>query len=865
MPTTVLTRAEAAERARLFRIDDYRIEIDLTAAATAETFGTTTSVRFGCAEPGAASFIDLVAAEVLEITLNGRPVDPALAWSGARIRLDALEAENELRVVARGRYSQDCAGLHRFTDPVDGQVYVYSQFEVDEARRVFAVFDQPDLKAAFSFTVLTPASWRVIGTMPSPEPEAVPGGGGRHVMPATPRLASYVTAVIAGPYTGVSTVHRARDRSIPLGVYCRASQLPLLDADALLPMIARGLDYFEERFGHPYPFTKFDLVFVPEFSAGAMENAAAVTIRDQYLFRSQVTGNAFAAREATVLHELAHMWFGDLVTLRWWDDLWLNESFATYAALLCQSETSPEHREDVWTAFAVAWKNVAYLRDQSSSTHPVTADITDLDDVQGSFDGITYIKGASVLRQLAATLGADVFFRGLSAYLHRHAWSNATAGDLVAALEEASGRALGSWTDTWLRTSGVNTLRPDVTVDERGRITSFAVLQDAPEPEAGARGAAVLRPHRIAIGCYESDGAGRLVRTERHEIDVDGARTEVPALHRRSRPAVFLLNDDDVSYTRTRFDAASFAVLTRHAGDLADPMAGAAVWSVAWDMTREGELAACAFVAMVTAGTGRELDIATLQTLHGQAREALDGYADPELAGPARDRWADHCRARLSVAPAGSGSWLAWFQALVGAAWSEPHRGLLTALLDGTAAVDGVRPDVDLRWQILRRLAASGAVDGARIDAELERDGSAAGVRQAAACRAALPEPAAKAAAWEAVLDPSTGGGLRRSLISGFVQPGQHELLAPYVPRYFEAVERLWAGGGREVAHQVVGGLYPVYAADARTLAASDEWLGRTGAGPALRRQVLEGRATVVRLLRTRAADRAAAAATRER
>ncbi|MCE7079245.1 aminopeptidase N [Streptomyces sp. ST2-7A] len=855
MPGTNLTRDEARERARLLRVEEYDIVLDITDAPAGGTFRSETTVRFEASGAG-PSFIDLVAPAVREVVLNGESLDPEKVFADSRIALpDLVEGANELRVVADCAYTNTGEGLHRFVDPVDGSTYLYTQFEVPDARRVFACFEQPDLKATFRFTVTAPEGWSVISNSPTPEP-----ADRVWRFEPTPRISTYITALIAGPYASVHSSWEKDGRTVPLGIWCRPSLAEHLDADAIFEVTRQGFDWFEEKFDFPYPFAKYDQLFVPEFNAGAMENAGAVTIRDQYVFRSKVTDAAYEGRAETILHELAHMWFGDLVTMEWWNDLWLNESFATYTSVACQADAPGSRWPHAWTSFANQMKTWAYRQDQLPSTHPIMAEIRDLDDVLVNFDGITYAKGASVLKQLVAYVGQDAFFRGVQAYFKRHAWGNTTLPDLLTALEETSGRDLSAWSRAWLETAGINVLRPEITTDADGVITAFAVRQEAPALPEGATGEPVLRPHRIAIGLYEvgtgADGSGTLTRTDRIELDVDGALTEVPELVGRARPDVILLNDDDLSYAKVRLDADSLAVVTERLGDFTESLPRALCWASAWDMTRDGELATRDYLELVLSGIGRESDIGVVQTLHRQVKLALELYADPTWREEGLTRWTAAALEFLRGSEPGGDHQLAWARAFAAVARTDGQLSLLAGLLDGSEALEGLAVDTELRWSLLHRLVACGRAGEAEIAAELERDATAAGERHAAYARAAVPTAEAKAAAWALVVEgDSLPNAVQESVIGGFVQPDQRELLEPYSARYFEALEGVWASRSHEMAQQIAVGLYPALQIGPETVERTDAWLAAAGPGAALRRLVTENRAGVVRAMRAREAD----------
>lgn len=859
MPGTNLTREEAQQRAKLLTVDSYEVDLDLSGAQEGGTYRSVTTVRFDSAETGAESFIDLVAPAVHEVTLNGDPLDPAEVFEDSRIALPGLlQGRNVLRVVADCAYTNTGEGLHRFVDPVDQQAYLYTQFEVPDARRVFASFEQPDLKATFQFTVKAPNGWTVVSNSPTPEPK-----DDVWVFEPTPRISTYITALIVGPYHSVHSVYEKDGQTVPLGIYCRPSLAEFLDSDAIFEVTRQGFDWFQEKFDYAYPFTKYDQLFVPEFNAGAMENAGAVTIRDQYVFRSKVTDAAYELRAETILHELAHMWFGDLVTMEWWNDLWLNESFATYTSIACQAYHPDSRWPHSWTTFANSMKTWAYRQDQLPSTHPIMAEIRDLDDVLVNFDGITYAKGASVLKQLVAYVGMDEFFRGVQAYFKAHAFGNTQLSDLLGALEQTSGRDLGTWSQKWLQTAGINILRPEIETDADGVVTSFAVRQEAPALPAGAQGAPTLRPHRIAVGLYEIDGdSGKLVRDERIELDVDGELTAVPQLVGKRRPAVILLNDDDLSYAKVRLDEDSLAVVTEHLGDFESSLPRALCWASAWDMTRDAELAARDYLELVLSGIGKESDIGVVQSLHRQVKLAIELYADPTAREALLTRWTDATLAHLRSAEAASDHQLAWARAFAVTARTPEQLDLLEALLEGRETIEGLAVDTELRWSFVQRLAAVGRFDDAEIAAEYERDKTAAGERHAATARAARPTEEAKAEAWASVVESDKlPNAVQEAVIGGFVQADQRELLAPYTDKYFSVVKEIWDARSHEIAQQIATGLYPGIHIAEETLARTDAWLASAEPNAALRRLVSESRSGVERALKAQAADARAATA----
>ena len=852
MPGENLTRTEAQERRAIVDTQSYEIALDLTKGD--EVFGSRSVVRFA-ATPGATTFIDLIAREVREITLNGEPIDPVSAFADSRIVLEGLAEENVLVVDADCLYTNTGEGLHRFVDPVDGEVYLYSQFEVPDSRRVFAVFEQPDLKATFQFTITAPAAWKVVSNSPTPEPilhDATSGAAGVATwgFESTPRISSYITAIIAGPYESTfSELTSASGRVIPLGVYGRKSLWEHLDADEIFDKTRKGFAYYEEKFGVPYPFAKYDQLFVPEFNAGAMENAGAVTFTETYVFRSKVTDAVKERRVVTILHELAHMWFGDLVTMKWWNDLWLNESFAEWASTIATAKAT--EWTEAWTTFNAMEKTWAYRQDQLPSTHPIVAEINDLDDVQVNFDGITYAKGGSVLKQLAAWVGIEAFFAGVSEYFRKHSWGNTELSDLLVELERTSGRDLSTWSKKWLETAGVNTLSPVIAEAADGTISRFAVTQTAPADYP------TIRPHRLGIGFYNLDASGALVRTHHVEVDIDGDRTEVPELQGLVRPDLVLLNDEDLAYAKIRLDERSLETAIAHLADISDPLARSLVWGAAWDQTRDAESAATDYISLVLGNIGRETESTTVRTTLGQLQTAAALYVAPERRLAERTRVADGLWALAQQAEAGSDSQLQFVTALANAIVTPEQADVVRSLRDGSVSLDGLTIDTDLSWQLLAGLAAAGAVDGTDIDAALAADNTAKGAEFATQARAALPTPEAKRAAWSSLVESDDlSNTLVRSAALGFTHPSGAPLLASFVPAYFDSLVPLWENRTYQIANYLIVGLYPKALADTGLRDATRAWLAsHTDAAPALRRLVLENLADVERALAAQARD----------
>jgi len=842
-----LTRDDAQARAALLHVDSYDLALDLTQGE--RTFRSRTTARFTAAAPGASTFIDVIADKFHEVSLNGTPVDTSGYTTDGGLVLTDLAADNVLVVDADLLYTNTGEGLHRFVDPIDGEAYLYSQFETADAKRMYACFDQPDLKAAFTIRATVPGHWKVASN--GREISVEPAGESKTITFATTvRISPYVTALVAGPYH----VARSSHDGIDLGLWCRKTLAEHLDAEELFTLTAQGFDWYHANFGVRYPFDKYDQLFVPEFNAGAMENAGCVTFREDYVFRSKVTDARYERRAETLLHEMAHMWFGDLVTMKWWDDLWLNESFATFISTLCQTQAT--RWSDAWTTFANSEKTWAYRQDQLPSTHPIATDAPDVQTAEVNFDGITYAKGASVLKQLAAYVGVEAFLAGLREYFREHAYGNTTLADLLTALEHSSGRDLSTWSKLWLETTGISTLKPEFTLDPEGKYTSFAIAQSAPTEIATSN---TLRPHRLAVGLYD-EVEGRLVRTTRLELDLTAARTEVAELVGVKRPAVLLVNDDDLTYCKLRLDEGSLAYLTSGGGigAFADSLPRALCWAAAWDMTRDGELATRDYLALVLAGAAAESDIGVMQSLTRQALRALEIYADPGWAPTGYAALADLAHRELLAAAPGSDHQLAWAHALLGAARSAEHTAYLEGLRAGTNVPAGLAIDAELRWAIVQALSARGRLGEDEIAAEEAADPSAAGKRHAATARALRPTPQAKERAWQLALhDDTLPNAMQEAVIAGFANPLQGELVFPYVDRYFAEVKDVWARRTSELAQNVVVGLFPSWSSTIShaTLGAADAFLAQDELPTALRRLVSEGRADIARALTARAAD----------
>ena len=860
---TNITRDEAAQRSQIVRSHSYEVTVDLSGRGLddADTFLSTTTARF--ATDGRPTHIDLIADQVREATLDGQPLDPA-SFTGTRLPLEAPAGEHELVVTAVCRYSHTGEGLHRFVDPADERTYLYTQFETADARRVFACFEQPDLKATFALRVIAPKQWTVISNAAAVEPTPVPqdqGEGadelGLWTFEPTAPVSTYITALVAGDYHVERYTISSTGGEVPASLLCRQSVKEHLDSERIITTTQRGFEVFEADFAYPYPFGTYDQAFVPEYNAGAMENAGCVTIRDEYLFRSRVTSAAYEGRDNTILHELAHMWFGDLVTMKWWDDLWLNESFAEWASHYCQSRIVEQHGGvDPWVSFANARKGWAYMQDQLPTTHPVAADMVDLRAVEQNFDGITYAKGASTLKQLVSFVGQDTFLEGVRAYFKKHEWGNTELGDLLGALEDASGKDLSWFAGQWLEQAGVNTLRADFDLDDQGRFTRFDVVQTAHEQWP------TLRTHKMAIGLFDLSGDA-LARRDSLEVEISGERTPIEVLVGQPGADLVLLNDQDLTYAKVRLDDKSLATAVEHIDTLEDPLVRALLWGAAWDMCRDAEMASGDYVDLVVRGVGGESDLTAVQSLCRQAALAATGYTPREQRAEVRDCLVVGIAQLLKTAEPGSDHQLAFANALVAAVNDAEGAELLQAMLDGEELIEGLDVDTDMRWRILAALARMGRADRALVDAELQKDNTISGAEQAAGVLSAMADAETKQQAWtRATAEPGIPNGTHRQVCLMFNQYDQDELLAPYQEHYLEVAEAIsqgrdgWSERGHAAVDCVLTFLFPADA-DQAFIERVDAWLESSEPSEQVRRTVTERRDALARALRCQEASRA--------
>ncbi len=821
MPGTNLTRDEASARAALVQVDRYDVALELELDPS--VFRTSTTVHFTARTPGASTWLDFVGDAVERVVLNGRPLDPVASYADGRIELPDLAADNIAEVVAIGRYTNTGEGLHRFVDPVDGEVYTYTQFESALARQMYAVFEQPDLKASFAFTITAPEHWTVLSNEATPAPEPAAPGRATWRFAPTPRMSGYITALCAGGYVGWTDAMTGRNGTIPLGLYARRSLAEYVDRDELFGLIKTGISFFEQEYDCAYPFAKYDQIYVPEFNWGGMENAGCVTITEQYVFRGQPPAPLEERRALTILHEIAHMWFGDLVTMQWWDDLWLNESFAEWASTTAQAEAT--RWTEAWTTFHAHEKTWAYQQDQQPDTHPIVADMADLHIVETATDGITYAKGGSALKQLVAFVGRDAFREALRAYFRIHSWGNTTMADFLVELERASGRDLTDWSQRWLRTSAPNTLAIELATDDAGVITAATMVQTAPAEHP------TLRPHRLGIGCYDLVD-GRLARRHVVEVDIDGPATALPELVGVARPDLLLLNDEDLTYARIRLDDRSLATVLAHPEAL-DSLPRSLVLGSLWESVRDGILAPSIFADFLLRCVPVEDHPVVLRTMLTETKQTMSmllatlrWFLPADVRAAWRERAVAVISAALDAAAPGSDKQQRLAVAYAGLAHLPADTDRVLGILDGRGVPEGLQVHQDLRWSLLAGLSSSGAVDAARLDAEVRRDPSAVGADYALLCRAALPDPAAKAAAWSAAVDQ---GGLSNSAME-FVGKGMRRvenlsLLEPYVQRYHDAIPVMGARYAFAIAEKFVKYFYPLDLASAQLRDTTRQWL----------------------------------------
>ena len=824
MSTANLNRSEVAERSRAISVAGYRVELDLRSAvdSAVKTFSTVTTIDLTSSVE--STWLDFIGAAVDSVDVDGASIP--VEYDGSRIGLRGLGGSNVVRVAAHGHYSRSGEGLHRFVDDADDQTYLYTQYEPADARRVFACFEQPDLKAPFTFEVTAPDGWEVLSNQPATQTLSVDGAQRVTFAPTLP-ISTYITAIAAGPYHRVASSWSRGELTVELGALCRASLAPHLDADNVFDITRQGLDFYAEYFDYPYPFGKYDQIFVPEYNLGAMENPGLVTFTEAYVFRGSATDEQHQRRANTILHEMAHMWFGDLVTMVWWDDLWLKESFADFMGSLVSAEAT--RFTDAWVAFAIKRKAWAYLQDQLPTTHPIVADIVDLEAAKLNFDGITYAKGASVLKQLVAFVGRDAFFEAARRYFKAHAFGNTTLVDLLDVLAETSGRDVREWARIWLQTTGVSTLSLDGT----------DLVQTDP------------RPHRLAVGIYDYNESGDLVRTERVELDITESRTSVDL----PPGALTLLNDEDLTYAKVRLDAESLSTVEASLDRVSDPLARGVIWSSLWNSVRDAQLSVFRYLDMVERFAPAETDLAILSSILTDAQYAVLHYVPKSLRPNVSAGWLETTWKAVFEAEPESGRQLAWARALsAAAAVNDARADEVRSILDGTCPGPvGLALDPDLRWALWIALSATGHASVSDFDGELSKDSTSAGRTAYVRAAASIPDAETKAAAWaSATTDGSLSNDRLDATIAGFRSGTDPSLIEGYAAEYFSSLGKWWSERSIEIARRLVNGLFPA----AEDTSAVDSWIQANAEAPAsLRRLVLERRDHLARDLRAQASN----------
>jgi aminopeptidase N len=830
-----LTQADAAARAARVRHCDYTIDLQLTRGA--ETYRGVASLRFDATGQGDL-FLDFRGKTIESLEVNGSKVEPR--WNGFRLWLpgNALAASNTVRVVYENEYDHEGDGFHQFVDPEDGEEYLYSNFEPYESHRLFPQFDQPDIKGTYALTVAAPAEWVVLHNSRAASVSET-AGGKRWEFEQTKPFSTYLFALVVGPY------HEARDshEGTAIGLFCRKSLAKHMDTDELFELTKQGLTFFSDFFDFPYPFGKYDQVFVPEFNAGAMENVGLVTHNEYMIFRDPPTDNQRRGRAETLLHEMAHMWFGDLVTMRWWNDLWLNESFATYMSYLCLEKAT--RFTTGWQDFAVSIKNWAYRQDQLVTTHPIAGQVEDTDQTFLNFDGITYGKGASVLKQLVAAIGMDGFREGMRHYFRTHAYGNATLAQFLESLEMGSGVDLKEWARLWLETPSLNTIGTRLELDG-DRIASLVLTQSAPAEYP------TLRPHRLDVGLVR-DAGGKLDVTV-IPATIREAETEIPAARGLPAPSLVFPNYNDHGYAKVALDPESLAFVRGNMERIDDDLLRLQLWASLWNMVRDQQLKSTDYLALVRSKIVLEAMPEAVEAVTNNAIAAIGRYV-PEAW---RDREAhEFAQAAWKALKAATSNDLQiiWARALIAAASVPEDLDLIGRLADGTESVPGFTVDQDMRWNIAVKHVAYGMPGAAtRVQAEAERDPSDRGVRAKLRAETSLPDATAKAAAWEKILGEGYGSlALTEAAMMGFNWAHQRELLAPYVGRFFDEVPEVFRNRDKEFATDFYRFLAPAYRVDRETLARGERLVASIGDElPVLVRTAREANDDLLRAIRCR-------------
>ncbi len=839
-----LTRDESRRRAATVKGVDYTL--DLVLPEKSETYTGVVTVEFDLVGDPKGLFLDFRGGKITESAVNGKPA--ALAIGDGRVDLSSAglaKGRNALRIAYESPFDHDGSGLHKTIDPADGREYVFTDCEPFNAHKFFPCFDQPDLKASYTLSVTAPDSWEAVANGRTVRVEPA-GTARRHVFEKTARFSTYVFCLCAGPYA-VWLDPKAR---IPSRLLARRSMAAFVDAEELFETTRLGFDFFEKYFGIPYPYRKYDQTFVPDYNMGAMENVACVVHSDRFLFRHAASEAEFRNRVNVVLHEMAHMWFGDLVTMEWWDDLWLNESFATYMATLAM--VSATRFKDGFEAFQQDEKRWAYWQDQLPTTHPIATDVPDTVSAFTNFDGITYGKGASVLKQLAFFVGPDAFRKGVGTYLARHANRNARFEHFLAAIAEAAGKDLAPWAKAWLQTSGVNGLGLE-TKSAGGKLTEVTLVQTP------GNGDAVLRPHRLLVAAYGKDATGATAVVRSADVVIDAARTRVPAFDGLATPLFLVANHEDHAYAKTYLDEASLAYTTKNLDALPTSFLRAEIWTTVWTMVRDQKTPPTRFLDLFLEKAPSETNGKLLGSIASNMKTTLDAYLPDALRGPAVAKAQAVAAKALRAAPAGSDVQKVWFSAVLGTAESREALDALAGLLDGTEKLEGFPLDLEKRWSIVTRLCAAGHPAAAKaLEAQKKADASERGERAAFRATVARPDAAAKAEAWTRfTTDKATRLDLLRDGMGSFHWPTQKALTAPFADRYFEELVEATKDRDLHFGQAFVSALYPHFAVEPATVDSAKRFLeSRRDLPTHLRRGLVERVAETERALLVRATTR---------
>jgi aminopeptidase N len=817
-----LTQEEARRRAEV--ISDVRYELHLDLESGAKTYAGDCTIRF-TREGGGETFLDFTGSVIERFVVNDVEHDPV--WRENRLALAAewLAPVNEIRIQYVNSYDHSGEGFHQFVDPEDDAEYLYTQFEPFSAHRMFPCFDQPDLKATYELAVTAPPDWLVMTASRPVGTDTAADGRTRHAFETTVPFSTYLLSVVAGPYRSVTSDHNG----IPLGLYCRASLVDYLDADDLLTLTAAGIDFFGEFFGHPYPFTKYDQIFVPEFNWGGMENVGNVTYSDRYLFRDPPTETQRLGRVEVFLHELAHMWFGDLVTMEWWNDVWLNESFATYMAYLGIERVT--EFSDGWQDFQADMKLWAMEEDQLPTTHRIADHVPTTDETFLNFDGITYGKGASALKQLVAAIGEETFRTGMRAYFARFAYGNATLSDFLTTVGEGSGTDLRAWSAAWLETPSLNTLSVEWSSSD-GELRTMRLLQDSPAAYP------VARPHVTDVAIVRE--AADALEIESHRVEISEAEQPMPLVG-GAAPVLVFPNHGDHTYAKITLDPVSLDFAQHRLDEIVDPLLRQQLWTALWDMVRDQRFSSNDYLELVEAKLVTESNLHIIKVVTNTATAAIHRYVPETRRIAETSRFVAAGRRALDAAPPGDPRVL-WLRAVLRVAETPADLAVVSEVVDGESGVEGLPIDQDMRWALAVRTSAAGGEDAAdRAEREAARDPSDRGRQSLLSVQTAVPSEASKEEAWARIHGDGYGSlQLDRAAMAGFNWASQAELLKPYVGMFFDSLAGIFETREHEAAKAYFSGLAPRYRVDEGAIRRARAVLDHVDGPPQLERLLIE-------------------------